>query len=158
MGRCPPGFETAASESLHWIRLECDAAWASKLAILRVDRREDIFHFGTCLREHEMHAAELRQLLRAVDPDREAPQDPPFVARDAYVIGALDGAEAVIAAMHAIEASRIHCYDRRTGRGQDEPHRTLDALLARHAADARQRLAWLKDRQRARAVGRAVAA
>jgi hypothetical protein len=142
----PPGSSALLHELYSWIRCERDAAWATKLAILRVERREDIAHFGACLHEHDRHAAELGQLLRTAVPSSELPCEPSFVTREPFVIGALSEGEAVVAAMRDLEASRVGRYDSRTRRGQDEPLRMLDALLERHAANARRRLAWLTGR------------
>ena len=58
-----PESALAVQELLRWIGYERDAAWATKLAILRLDRREDIELFGAFLAEHERHATELGQLL-----------------------------------------------------------------------------------------------
>lgn len=57
--------DSAAFDLDLWIACERDAVWTAKLAILRARRREDIAHFGACLREHERHAGELELLARA---------------------------------------------------------------------------------------------
>jgi hypothetical protein len=77
MDRVPES--SAWAELLRWIAYERDAAWTAKLAILRARRREDIAHFGACLREHDRHADELSQLVRVTDPAVEAPTEPCFV-------------------------------------------------------------------------------
>ncbi|HEX8795266.1 MAG TPA: hypothetical protein VF765_30165 [Polyangiaceae bacterium] len=128
---------------LRWLGYERDAAWATKLAILRLDRLEDIERFGAFLTEHQDHAAELALLLRATDPRCEIPDEPPFITRDAHVIGGIVDPDKVIAATRTLEVSRIARYEERPRRGRDEPHRVLDAVLERHVADARLRLAWL---------------
>lgn len=151
--------ESAASlELLQWIGYERDAAWAAKLAILRLDRREDIDRFGAFLAEHDRHAVEISQLLHAADPRCDVPDEPPFITRDPHVIGGLVEPDSVIAAMSALEASRIARYDARPLRSHDEPHRMLDAVLERHAVDARLRLAWLTDRRSSRSLARGAAA
>jgi hypothetical protein len=101
-----PESAGAAPELVQWIGYERDAAWATKLAILRLDRREDIEHFGSFLAEHERHAIELGQLLRAAEPWSEIPDEPPFITRDPHVIGALVDADRVIAAASVLEVSR----------------------------------------------------
>jgi hypothetical protein len=70
MDRVPESPATTA-ELLRWIAYERDAAWTAKLAILRARRREDIAHFGACLREHDRHAGELALLARLTDPAAE---------------------------------------------------------------------------------------
>lgn len=129
MDKVPQSDGSPTRELLRWIGYEQDAAWATKLAILRLERREDIDLFGAFLAEHHRHAAELRQLLRTSDPGCEIPEDPPFLARDAHVVGGLSRAEDVIAAAVVLEGSRIGRYDARPRRRHDEPLRLLDALL-----------------------------
>jgi hypothetical protein len=153
-----PESAGAAFELSQWIGYERDAAWATKLAILRLDRREDIELFGAFLAEHERHATELAQLLRATDPRSEIPDEPPFITRDPHVIGGLLDSETVIAATRVLEASRMARYNARPRRPDDGPHRVLDAVLERHAVDARLRFARLTDRRSSRSlVGRAAA-
>ena len=135
-----PESAGAALELLRWIGYERDAAWATKLAILRLDRREDIERFGAFLAEHERHVAELGQLLRATEPGCEVPDEPPFITRDPHVIGALHDADSVIVATRVLEVSRIARYDANPRHHDHEPRRVLDALLERHAVDARLRL------------------
>jgi hypothetical protein len=153
-----PESAAAALELLQWIGYERDAAWATKLAILRLDRLEDIELFGAFLAEHDRHAAELGLLLRAADPRRDIPEDPPFLTRDPHVIGGLSRPDTVIAAAIVLESSRIARYDARPRHRDHEPHRVLDAVLERHAVDARLRLAWLTDRRSARSLARGAAA
>lgn len=153
-----PESALAVQELLRWIGYERDAAWATKLAILRLDRREDIELFGAFLAEHERHATELGQLLRATEPGSEVPGEPPFITRDPHVIGALVDADTVIAATSGLEVSRIARYDTRPRHRDHEPHRVLDAVLERHAVDARMRLAWLTDRRSSRSLVRGAAA
>jgi ferritin-like metal-binding protein YciE len=144
--------ESFVDELVQWIAAERDAAWAAKLAILRMRTREDIALFGAHLREHDRHAEELAHLVRIAEPRREIPREPTFVRRDALVIGALDRDQAVIAAMRDIEATRIARYEERARRarsGRSEPARIADALLDRHLADARARLAAVEHRSRA---------
>jgi hypothetical protein len=153
-----PESAAAVQELLRWIGYERDAAWATKLAILRLDRREDIELFGAFLAEHERHAAELGQLLRATDPGSEVPDEPAFITRDPHVIGGLVDSDTVIAATSVLEASRIARYDERSRRRDDAPRRVLDAVLERHAVDARVRLAWLTDRRSSPSMARVAAA
>jgi hypothetical protein len=150
--------ESSIAELLRWIAFERDAAWAAKLAILRMQTRDDIALFGGFLREHDRHAEELAQLVRAADPRRDIPDEPAFVTREALVIGALDRDEAVIAAMRAIEGARIARYERRERRTEGEPASLMDALLERHRLDAQARLVALKYRWSAAVARREVAA
>ncbi len=147
-----PEPHTAALELLQWIGYERDAAWATKLAILRLHRRDDIERFGAFLAEHHRHVAELAHLLRATDPRCEVPEEPPFITRDPHVIGEIVDPDIVIAAASALEASRIARYDARPRCADDIPHRMLDTVLERHAIDARLRLAWLTDRGSSRSL------
>jgi hypothetical protein len=115
--------------------------------------REDIALFGAHLREHDRHADELAQLVRSAEPRRDIPREPSFVTRDALVVGALDRDQAVIEAMRDIEATRIARYEQRprlAKNGSHEPASIVDALLDRHLADARGRLAALEQRSGAR--------
>ena len=153
-----PEFAGAALELLQWIGYERDAAWATKLAILRLDRREDIELFGAFLVEHERHVDELGHLLRATEPRCEVPEEAPFLTRDPHVIGGLVDADAVIVATSLLEVSRIARYDARPRNRDHEPHRVLDAVLERHAVDARLRLAWLTDRRSSSSLARGAAA
>jgi hypothetical protein len=68
----------AALELLQWIGHARDAAWATKLAILRLARREDIERFGAFLAEHDRHTAELAQLLRTPTLEPKSPTSRPF--------------------------------------------------------------------------------
>jgi hypothetical protein len=153
--------DSLTAELLRWIAYENDAVWTAKLAILRLERVEDIAQFGKWLREHERHAAELARVLRAQSPRLQAPSEPSFATRDPFAIGALDDGEAVIEAMRGVEAARIARYQSRDGARSapidDRPHRLLDALLDRHALDARVRHVWLRDRCEARSLERGAA-
>ena len=64
----------------------------------------------------------------------------------------------MIAATSGLEVSRIARYDTRPRHRDHEPHRVLDAVLERHAVDARMRLAWLTDRRSSRSLVRGAAA
>jgi len=134
----------ATSELLRWIAYERDAAWTAKLAIVRARRREDIAHFGACLREHDRHAAELGQLVRATSPAVDIPTEPSFVTKDAFVVGAVDDAQDLLAAMDRIETARVERYEQRPGRPAAAPGGHIDEILERHLADARARLASLR--------------
>jgi hypothetical protein len=138
-----PEFAVTADLDL-WIAYERDAAWTAKLAILRARRREDIAHFGGCLREHDRHATELEMLARLVDPAREATSDPTFVTRDAFVVGAIDDARALLDAMERLEGDRIARYELRRRPAAAAPAALLDGVLDRHLSDARTRLASLR--------------
>jgi hypothetical protein len=153
--------ESFVDELVHWIAAERDAAWAAKLAILRMQTREDIALFGAHLREHDRHADELAQLVRAVEPRRDIPREPSFVTRDALVVGALDRDQAVIEAMLGIEASRIARYEQRprhASRDGSGAASIVDALMDRHLADAKARLVALDSRTRSQAPIRREAA
>jgi hypothetical protein len=141
-------------ELLRWVAYERDAAWAARLAVLRVGRLEDIAHFGACLREHDRHAEELAQLVRATSPRQEIPDGPCFVVRDAFVVGALDGDGDVLSAMKALEEERIARYERRPRGDGGSPRTMLDALLERHLVEARSRRDALERRCRARVPAR----
>jgi hypothetical protein len=141
--------ESLADEIARWIAHERDAAYAAKLAILRLERCEDIAHFGRVLGEHERHADELGGLLRATRPDARPSREPSFATREAHVIGALRDGERILAEMAKIESTRIARYRDRPRRKDDEPHRMLDAVLERHLGDARARVAWLEKRRAA---------
>jgi hypothetical protein len=154
MDRVPESSATA--ELLRWIAYERDAAWTAKLAILRARRREDIAHFGACLREHDRHAGELALLARLTDPAAEVPTEPCFVTAEPSLIGAIDDGGALVEAMDRLEAVRIDRYEqRRRGSDGGEPGSLLDRILERHLADARARLASLRGLREAR---RAIAA
>lgn len=157
MAKVPESAATVV-ELQRWIGYERDAVWATKLAILRLERREDIELFGAFLAEHERHSTELGQLLRMADPGCESADEPPFITRDPHVIGGLSDAEGVLAASIALEASRVRRYEARPRRRDDGPHRMLDAVLERHAVDAQLRLAWLTDRRSSRSMGHGAAA
>jgi len=150
MDRVP---ESTVDELLQWIAYERDAAWAAKLSVLRVRGFREIAHFGACVREHERHAEELAQLVRAVDRRREIPTEPAFVTRDAFVVGDLDDGRAVLHAMAGLEHARIARYEERR-RG----YSVLDALLERHLHDARARLSSLEELRAAHRVPREAAA
>jgi hypothetical protein len=146
--------ESFVDQLVRWIAAERDAAWTAKLAILRMQTREDIALFGAHLREHDRHADELGHLVRMVEPMRDVPREPSFVTRDAFVIGALDRAHAVIEAMRGIEATRIERYEQRpphSNSGCVATASIVDGVLDRHLADARARLAALEQSSRARA-------
>jgi hypothetical protein len=149
------------AELRRWIAFENDAVWAAKLAILRLERLEDIAQVGRWLREHERHAEDLARVLRTIGPRLQAPSEPSFVTRDAHEIGALDDDEAVLEALMGLEAARISRYESRheaqTSRIDDRTHRLLDALLDRHALDAWVRLTWLKRRCETRSLERGAA-
>jgi hypothetical protein len=132
---------SAPAELLRWIAYERDAAWTAKLAIVRARRREDIAHFGACLREHDRHTEELGKLLRATSPALEIPTEPSFVTRDAFVVGAVDDPATLLEAIDSLEAGRIERYEQRRGR---TPGARLDEILDRHLADARARRASLR--------------
>jgi hypothetical protein len=135
MGRVP---ESTVEHLLHWIACERDAAWAAKLAVLRTRDFQEIAHFGACVREHERHADELAQLVRAIDRYREIPAEPAFVTRDAFVVGDLAEGDGVLQAVAGLERARIARYELRARR-----YSVLDALLERHLQDARTRLSAL---------------
>jgi hypothetical protein len=144
--------ESFVEDLVQWIAAERDAAWAAKLAILRMTTREDIALFGAHLREHDRHADELACVVRTAEPRRDIPREPSFVTRDALVVGALDRDQAVIEAMRDIEATWIARYERRPRLAKKEGHEPaniVDALLDRHLADARARLETLEQRSRA---------
>jgi hypothetical protein len=153
MDRVPESPATA--ELLQWIAYERDAAWTAKLAILRARRREDIAHFGACLREHDRHAGELGLLARLTDPAAEVPTEPCFVTAEPSVIGAIDDAGALVEAMERLEAVRLDRYEQRRRGTDGQPGSLLDRLLERHLADARARLVSLRGLREAR---RAIAA
>ena len=145
--------EPTVEDLLYWIACERDAAWAAKLSVLRVRGFQEIAHFGACVREHERHADELAQLVRAVDRQCEIPTEPPFVTRDAFVVGDIDDGRAVLHAMAGLERARIARYmERRRG------YSVLDALLERHLSDARARLSALEQLRAAHRVPREAAA
>jgi len=157
MDRVP---ESLVGELIQWVAYERDAAWAAKLAILRVRRREDIALLGEVLREHDRHADELSQVVRASSPRPEVslPDGPCFVTRDAFVIGALDREDAVLDALEYLELVRIERYEQRRRRLERTVPSTLDAVLERHLADARARLVALQRRRRSRSAVREAAA
>jgi hypothetical protein len=132
------------AELLRWVAYERDAAWSAKLAILRARRREDIAHFGGCLREHDRHATELAMLARLVDPEAEVPAEPCFVTSEPSVVGAIADGGALVEAMDRLEAGRIERYEQRRRANDGQPGTLLDKLLERHLADARARLASLR--------------
>ncbi len=146
--------DSPATVDLHqWIACERDAAWTAKLAILRARRREDIAHFGACLREHERHMDELATLARLVDPAHEPPTEPAFVTRDPFVVGAIEDGAALLDAMERLESVRIARYELRRRATDARPGALLDGILERHLGDARARLTSLhRLRQRRREV------
>jgi hypothetical protein len=144
--------DSLLSELHHWIACERDAAWAAKLAILRLERSDDITQFGRYLREHERHADELAQLLGAGSGRPGVPREPCFVTRDPHVIGATDSGDAVLDAMIDLEVTRLARYEAHGQSGDDRARGRLDAILERHAVDARERLAWLRSRRRERSL------
>jgi hypothetical protein len=149
MDRVPESPATT-TELLRWIAYERDAAWTARLAILRAHRREDIAHFGACLREHDRHTGELALLARLADPAAPVPTDPCFVTAEPFVVGAIDDPEALVEAMGRLEAGRIERYGQRPRGGDGDPGSLLDRLLERHLADARARLASLRGLREAR--------
>jgi hypothetical protein len=135
-------------EASIWLAREQDAAWTAKLVILRVERLDDIRHFGECLGEHERHIGELAACARTGKFARESSSllEPSFVTREPLAIGALAESSAVLAAMESIEIARVARY-----RSRDAAMPTaLDRMLAQHLTDARARLNWLRHRLRAR--------
>jgi hypothetical protein len=159
MNHVPEGQETRlVQELIRWIELEADAAYATKLAILRADRADDISKLGEWLGQHDRHADELSQLVRAVAPGRDVGREPRFVTRDALVIGALSDDESVLRALFALETARERRYAERRRAPAAEPSPLVEALLERHAAESRDRLAWLRGRLNAHAVARHAAA
>jgi hypothetical protein len=146
-----PPESSGNTETLRWLDYEHDAAWTAKLAILGARRREDIAHFGVCLREHDRHAGDLAALVRARNPNFDAPAEPAFLTNDASVVASIHEESALLDAMDRIESARIERYDHRR-RGEDA---RLEALLDVHHADTRVRLAALR---RLRDVRRDVAA
>jgi hypothetical protein len=137
MDRVPEG---SLRELLQWVAYERDAAWAAKLAVLRARDLDEVAYFGACVREHERHAEELTQLVRAVDRGREVSSDPPFVTRDALDVGDVDAGHGVLAAVARLEHARVARYEQRTRSAS-----VIDALLERHLQDARARLCALRD-------------
>jgi hypothetical protein len=147
MGHVPePGI---TDELLRWIAYERDAAWTAKLAILRAKRVEDITLLGACLREHDRHANELAQLVRAHCPKVEIPVEPTFVTKEPFVVGAIDDGRTLLDAMAGLERVRINRYAQRR---LDRAAMTtlLDGLLDRHQGDACARLASLRQLRDAR--------
>ena len=153
MDRVPESL--AAAELLQWIAYERDAAWTAKLAILGARRREDIAHFGACLREHERHTGELTLLARNTDPALKVPAEPSFVTAEPFVIGAIDDGVSLVDAMDRLEAGRIERYQQRRRGSENQPATLFDGLLERHLVDACARLSSLR---RLRASRRAIAA
>jgi hypothetical protein len=131
---------------------ERDAAWAAKLAILRLRRVEHIAFLGECLRQHDLHARELASLVRAADRRVPVPSEPRFLTPDALVIGALDDADRVLAALEELEAQRIRRYEARLGRQHPG---TVGAVLGRHYDAARARLVQLQRLPRGRVAASA---
>ncbi len=153
---CCPDSEVA--EIRRWIGYERDAGWTARLAVLRLEQRDDIARLGSHVCEHDRHAEELGQLLQAADPRWPVAREPPFLTGEAHVIGALARPDAVLDALAAIEGERVARYERERSRGKDGLRRLLDALLERHELDACKRLAWLTARRRGRLVVRGAAA
>jgi hypothetical protein len=141
----------AVDEALTWLARERDAAWTTKLVILRVEGLDDIRHFGDCLAQHERHVGELARWIRArgTTLDPLALCNPSFVTHEPHAIGALSGSGPVLYAMEALEFARVVRYQ-----AQLEPWRdlALDGLLEAHWDDARARLRWLRRRLRAAAL------
>jgi hypothetical protein len=134
-------------EASIWLARERDAAWTAKLVILRVERLDDIRHFGECLREHQRHIWELAGWARTGKLARDSASllEPSFVTREPHAIGALAESGAVLAAMESIEIARVAHY-----RSRDAAiPAALDRVLMRHLTDAHARLKWLRDRLRA---------
>jgi hypothetical protein len=136
-------------EAVESIARERDACWTAKLVILRVDKVEDIRHFGECLREHDAHIGELARLGRAngalLDPT--VPSEPSLVTKEPHVIGALRESEAILEAMEAIESTRTASYLARRPSALRSARRGLDTILERHFIDAQSRLMWLRRRR-----------
>ena len=139
-GRC------AVEDVSKWLACERDAAWTAKLVILRVERLDDIRHFGDCLRDHERHIDELAGLTRIRGAEL---REPSFVTREPHVIGALVESTSVLAAMGALEVARVVRYRSHDATLRAETRSALDRLLARHRIDAEARLRWLARRLRA---------
>jgi hypothetical protein len=134
-------------EASIWLARERDAAWTAKLAILRVERLDDIQHFGECLREHQRHVWELAGWARTGELARDSASllKPSFITRDPHAIGALAESSTVLAAMESIEVARVAHYRSRDA----ATPAALDRVLGRHLIDAHARLKWLRDRLRA---------
>jgi hypothetical protein len=139
----------SSGEASAWLDAERDAAWTAKLVILRVERLDDIDHFGECLREHERHVQDLADWMLAegarIDPG--VLREPSFATQEPHLIGALADGTAVLAAMEAIETARLVRYPRR-GAAACAARCELDRLLAQHRMDAQVRLVWLRRRLR----------
>jgi hypothetical protein len=147
------GERSLADELLRWIDYETDAAYAAKLAILRLRDASDIAIAGVWLRDHVRHADELAQLVRALAPERVVALEPSLSTRDAFVIGALSDADAdaVLEALRAIDRARAARYATRPRICEADGALLVDALLVRHAHDAAARIAWLDERLSAHA-------
>src|SRR5579883_2905945 len=139
------GGNPVVSELISWIAHERDAEWVAKLAVLRAHELEDIAYLGASVREHQRHAEELAQLLRATRARVPIPDGAVFLTRDPHVIGALSEPDAVLRALRDLEGARIVRYEERR-RGGADPRHLLDVLLDRHLAAARVRWAWLARR------------
>ncbi len=133
----------APSHVLHWIAYEHDAAWTAKLAILRAAHKDDIAHFGACLREHERHAAELARLARMNDRHAPLPTDATCVTGEPHVVGAVADGRALLETMDDLEAARVRRYEAHRAHGTHASE-GLAAVLERHLADARARLEALR--------------
>jgi hypothetical protein len=135
----------AIDEALTWLDRERDAAWTTKLVIVRVDALDDVRHFGDCLAQHERHVGELARWIRArgATLDALALCEPSFVTPDPHAIGALSASGPVLYAMEALELARVGRYDARPECRRDP---SLDRLLAAHRDAARARLRWLRRR------------
>jgi hypothetical protein len=144
MQNAPEPEQQYIGELVDHVARERDAAWAAKLAILRVRRLEDIAFLGACLREHERHAEEIAQLARAAGANGAIPREACFVTRDPHIVGAIADADAVIDTMRGLEHARIERYEQQRRSTDGEMRRTLDALLERHLLDARARLRALE--------------
>src|ERR1700722_17029278 len=141
-----PSAGCAVEDVSNWLAFERDAAWTAKLVILRVERLDDIRHFGDCLHDHERHVDELAGLARIRGAQL---REPSFVTREAHVIGALVESSSVLAAMGALEIARVARYRSHDATVREEAESALDRLLARHRIDAEARLRWLARRLRA---------
>jgi hypothetical protein len=131
---------SATVEALRWLAYDRDAAWTAKLAILGAPCREDIAHFGMCLREHDRHADELAALVHVTSPHADIPTEPTFLTADASLVAAIRERNVLLDAFDRIEVGRVERYGRRR-RGGDA---RLEALLDVHLTETRVRLATLR--------------
>ena len=134
---------SAPTDLVEWIAYERDAAWTAKLAILRA-KREDIAHFGACLREHERHADELARLARMDDRSASIPTEATFVTREPHVVGAIADGYTLLEAMEQLETVRVRRYETRGPVVTADLATMIEGVLERHCADARARLACVR--------------